>query len=170
MFLDYKNYIEVVNMLGYNKEHVIWKTYILGDLINKIQVLNSNRDILTISMYYHKSNVEISCFGNKRGASVLTVNNHTKNIEVCKYYKIANCRSRLHNFNYPALIFYDRNGCKRYEAYYVNGKLHNPIGPAIRIFKDGVWENIFYINDIMLLLDTFCNKNEKLINHYKNNL
>jgi hypothetical protein len=64
----------------------------------------------------------------------------------------------LNRIQNPAFIeFYNGFVCR--EAYFINGKYHNRVGPAFRA-KDykGSWYNHFYINDKKLTLDEFIEK------------
>jgi hypothetical protein len=73
-----------------------------------------------------------------------------------------NHNRQYHNINDPAVITYN-SGFVINESYYLNGKKHNPIGPAIRLkfSLNGCWTNSYYINDKYITKEIFINNLEK---------
>ena len=69
-----------------------------------------------------------------------------------RYFKHA----KLSRMFEPAVISYNSKGCKLYEAYYLNGRLHNRAGPTTRYLQHGVWVNWFYQSGKRITLDRFC--------------
>lgn len=71
-------------------------------------------------------------------------------------------KGKIHRFNNPA-VFYFYEGMLKQEEYYINGILHNRVGPAIRFTdfycKNICYKNRFYINGIHLTLDKFVEVN-----------
>ena len=65
---------------------------------------------------------------------------------------------KLHNPNGPAIELYYDNGQLNNKSYYLNGKRHNPNGPAYEhYFNNGELEHkAYYINNKELCYKEFC--------------
>jgi len=76
------------------------------------------------------------------------------------YYK----NNLLHRLLKPAFIRLD-NGIKSHEAYYIKGKLHNPIGAAeIHYAPHYNFKREFYISGKLLSYDHFMKQLEERLN------
>jgi antitoxin component YwqK of YwqJK toxin-antitoxin module len=74
---------------------------------------------------------------------------------ICEYYangqlvyEVYRLNGKLHNPNGPAYRSWHENGQLEYEEYRLNGKLHNPNGPAVRGWHENgqLWYERYWLN------------------------
>jgi hypothetical protein len=136
-----------------NDFSIVYDNGFSDDIPNQIIIGNYYNDFLEIYCYY--DNV---CHNDKGPAIVYL--NYDLDILKLSYLKY----DVFHNNTGPAIICF-KNNIIEIEEYYINGKRHNPIGPAV--INRGVNRKkfLFYINDVMLSLDEFISFYEKRINN-----
>jgi len=79
---------------------------------------------------------------------VFTLNTFCNNINIC--------------IDERKVITYDKNKNTIIKyVYYLNRKLHNKIGPAIREYCNNKWHNYFYLYGNLVSLDSFCKEMER---------
>jgi len=136
----------ICNLIDINKP--------LEKIKTKIQIVLVSYDydgFIRIKVGYY--NNSIFCIHNEFGPACLVFDdkyNSSYYIHNIKYY----IHNKKHRFSKPADFFYKKGVVIR-EYYYINDKLHNSKGPALRIFNNNKWNNSFYIDNKNITCDVF---------------
>lgn len=167
----YKNYDFLFELGGFkNEEHIDSLKYFMFLFNNNKRIIQNPKGFdNVIHINYDRGGfykVEVGYYGNFNmfiknnviGPAEIRFHHNNNNIN----YLISEIRyyldGKFNRFSKPAYIIYNRYGMIVEEYFYLNGKLHNPIGPAYRKYRNNEWKNGFYLNSFFITSDVFFRK------------